>query len=599
VPTRAGDVEHGATIGWAEARQQTLRDRRSIGHGAIVPIACGEVRRTESEVSGTNRSCGRLPQVNGRLVLRTAIVCAIAASLVSMVVSLQPSDAQVAPTRPLDTDINDYVVFGFQTVAIKGSDIAGRGEIRGGNIGANGIDAQLRSRGILRSSLDATVNICANKHITMSEGSQVVGDTVRFSSDCTFWDLFANNIIGEGGGTTHAIVQPVGAFPKVAVPPFPSFGCTAGNDVTVRKGAPAFALAPGSYGAVESQDATTITLSAGVYEMCSLHLGQNVTFRAAVGTILYITGSLNIGNGTRFALDAACGLHAYVGGQGVGANDASINFGKNTQAAGHFFTLGRINLGNGNDLFGTFWGEHIISDFDIDVTYCPPIGEFPIVKHITGSGAGQQGEIRFDITCVPNPPNTTPIPPFIIPPGATGSPSTIITGVTIPAACTVTETATGDNEVVDVIQQPGVRGRAGPNGSLCPAFVARVLSAPNPEEQQTLPPVTFVNVIETTSTTTTTAPTTTTAAPTTTNPEETTTTAAPTTTTTTTTTTVAPSTTTSPPDTSIECILPTLPIDSTLPETGANGVNHPLVGALSATALGALLLLVVRRRRAA
>src|SRR5262249_6004591 len=64
----------------------------------------------------------------------------------------------------------------------------------------------------------------------------------------------------------------------------------------------------------------------------------------------------------------------YVGAQGVGSNDNAINLAKGTFVAGHFLTLdGKIALGNGNTLYGTFWGKDIISDFNDNVTDCRPI----------------------------------------------------------------------------------------------------------------------------------------------------------------------------------------------------------------------------------
>jgi hypothetical protein len=101
----------------------------------------------------------------------------------TMLIVLDAAAAQTAPSRPVDTRITDYVIFGFNTVFFKGSDIPGRGVIQGGDVGANG----------LGSSSSPTINICANKHVTMSDFSQLVGDVVRFTSNCTFWDMFAKH----------------------------------------------------------------------------------------------------------------------------------------------------------------------------------------------------------------------------------------------------------------------------------------------------------------------------------------------------------------------------------------------------------------------
>ncbi len=76
------------------------------------------------------------------------------------------------------------------------------------------------------------------------------------------------------------------------------------------------------------------------------------------------------------------------------------------------------------------------------------IGQLPITKEITGAGAGSQGPIQIDIVCsVPN----SSIPPFTIPAGApAGVVTTVVTGITVPARCTLTETQSGANQEVDV-----------------------------------------------------------------------------------------------------------------------------------------------------
>ena len=65
---------------------------------------------------------------------------------------------------------------------------AGRGIINGGDVGANGV-----------STGDPTVNICANGRVTMSDGSQLVADTLRAENSagnpCVFWDVFANRLL--------------------------------------------------------------------------------------------------------------------------------------------------------------------------------------------------------------------------------------------------------------------------------------------------------------------------------------------------------------------------------------------------------------------
>jgi hypothetical protein len=328
--------------------------------------------------------------------------------------------------------------------------------------------------------------------------------------------LFANQVIGSGGGTVHSGPTPV-TLPVVTRPTPPPTTCNPANPVTITTGTPPTTLPPGTYGDVEFQDGTAVTLEPGLYQMCNFHTGRNVVVNPAgvdvtthPGTEFRITGAFNLGNGTNFGLGAACATYVYARGDGVAANDLTINLGKNTLVAGHFLTDGTLELGNGSDLFGTFWANDIISDFDDNVTYCPPLGDFPFTKSISGPGAGSQGDITITITCVPSPPNGS-IPPFVIPGGApAGDYSTIVTDVTLPAVCQAIETAKGDNRKVVI---PAGRALATPQTILCPD-VGDLTVDPATGHPRALPPATLANVFETTtgptsstaSTTTTTAP---------------------------------------------------------------------------------------------
>ncbi len=90
------------------------------------------------------------------------------------------------------------------------------------------------------------------------------------------------------------------------------------------------------------------------------------------------------------------------------------------------------------------------------------LGNLPISKEITGAGAGSQGPIQIDVVCsVPN----SSIAPFKIPAGATGVVTTIVTGITVPARCTLTETQSGANQDVDVFADAPHAGRGNAGGS--------------------------------------------------------------------------------------------------------------------------------------
>lgn len=505
------------------------------------------------------------------------------------------------PTRPVDHDINAYVLFGFHSVAFKGANLSGRGIIDGGNVGSNGVDPN-----------NPTVNVCANARVTMSQGSQLVADTLRADNTpgnpCVFWDVFANRLTGGSSlGTINSGPTPV-SMPVVTPPAFPTVVCNAANPVTVLKGT-ATVLPPGTYGAVVVQDGATLTLQpGGLYQMCSFHTGHDVTVHVVPGTEIRILQNFELDQDTVFGEGAACSARVFVQGSGVGANDNTINFSKDTTVAGHFFTLGgKLNLGNETNLFGTFWANDIISDFDVNIDYCPLLGDFPITKSIEGPGAGSQGEIQIDIVCVPSPPNGS-IPPFTIPAGATGTVSTVVTGITLPAICQASETDNGANTVVVVGRSGRTALGAIPQSLGCPTLGLAT------GRNAALPGADLVNEYDTTTTTT---GATTTTSTTTTSSTSTTSTTSSTTSTSTTSSTTEPTTTSStesttsttlspptfPPD---SCVLPeevtSLQTTSTLEPTGITtealprtGGTAPVAAALVLLTGGLTLLGVVRR----
>ena len=95
-------------------------------------------------------------------------------------------------------------------------------------------------------------------------------------------------------------------------------------------------------------------------------------------------------NGNHFAEESACGTYVYVERQVDPRGKCQLRqLGRQTVAAGHFYSQGRINLGNSTILYGTFWGSHIASDFGIKYRVLrAPLGEFLITKAIVGASAG-------------------------------------------------------------------------------------------------------------------------------------------------------------------------------------------------------------------
>ena len=77
-------------------------------------------------------------------------------------------------------------------------------------------------------------------------------------------------------------------------------------------------------------------------------------------------------------------------------------------------------------------------------------GSLQVSKTIDGPAAGQQGEIVIRVMC-----NEVALADFVIPAGATGSPSATYTGIETPATCTITETSDGGSSAVTVVTVNG------------------------------------------------------------------------------------------------------------------------------------------------
>jgi hypothetical protein len=204
----------------------------------------------------------------------------------------------------------------------------------------------------------------------MDDDTQIVADTMRITSLCSVWDVFANGLVGASDVAPKHSGPNAFSVPVLAsVPAFPSFTCDAGNPVEVDKDGSAN-IGPGSYGQLTLKDGSTTTFGAGVYNLCSLHVGRDATVNVPAGAELRVVETFSIGNGTTFGSD--CSVPVYVRADGAGgANDVAINFAKHTVVRGHFLSLtGHMALGDDTDLFGQFVANTISSDKNVNVSGC-------------------------------------------------------------------------------------------------------------------------------------------------------------------------------------------------------------------------------------
>ena len=271
----------------------------------------------------------------------------------------------------INRDINSYVLFAYDELDLKGSNandtncapgVGGGGCVLGGNVGVNRVDP---------SGVRRDLRLGGNNHsIVLSPGAQTVGDSMRLSGgDASFYgDVFGNSVIatpppGLSSGPTP-FVGPI--IDPGSLPMLPAFTPGTQNRTFANSGA----LLPGDYQDIIVNNGVTLDLTPGIYNIRNFRAGQHVTINAPPGVVFHVKGVFRLNDDT-----ALLGFGQFLvesvrdNFNDLGANDVSINFGRDqSEIHGFFFAPnGRIDLGNDSDLFGQFWGRFIVSDFDVNV----------------------------------------------------------------------------------------------------------------------------------------------------------------------------------------------------------------------------------------
>src|SRR5262249_25968729 len=140
-----------------------------------------------------------------------------------------PASAVAAP----DTNINDYALYAYEHLENKG----------GGHIGGN---VGVRDAYVQNGSYNTSLGECNGKPLTMADGCQVAADTVNTTSDCSYYDLFANGVTGGSAPIVrHSQNTWTPPLPMTIPDPGP-FSCGS-NTSTIFSGA-VTSVAPGTYG---------------------------------------------------------------------------------------------------------------------------------------------------------------------------------------------------------------------------------------------------------------------------------------------------------------------------------------------------------------
>jgi cysteine-rich repeat protein len=280
---------------------------------------------------------------------------------------MAPPGGQAATTP--SRDINTYVLFALESLNFKGADSnpATRGHIVGGNVGVNNADPKNPPTPVLIMGGGGSPH-----PVLLSDNSQLVTDTAQLDADTSVFDLFVNRLVGAGpvirgmGPTsfTLPIIEPQN------LPVLPAFNCNPGAPIDVAED-DTLNLAPGTYGDVTVHDRGKLVFGPGTYTVCNLRSGRSVRITTDPGAIVQIAGEFTTNN--QSFIGPACETQFFVRGDGVGANNPTVSFGRDSEFHGLVFAPnGRIALGSRTDLFGRFHSKTITSDFNTNVTNCPP-----------------------------------------------------------------------------------------------------------------------------------------------------------------------------------------------------------------------------------
>jgi hypothetical protein len=304
-----------------------------------------------------------LVQKRRSISVRAAFLLCVITSVVTMgAVNMWPAAAANPPTRPIDRNINNYVLFALDSLHLKG----GNGtttNITDGDVGVQSDDPSDH------------MNLCvggSGHSIFMGDGTQANSDNFASGPACSFWDVYSNNLTGgpvirnSGPNTfTTPIIAPGD------LPAFPSFTCNPANPVVVPKNG-SQTLPPGTYGDLVVQNGATVTFGAGTYTFCGVTMGQNASIVDVDATVVQIADSLSANGGT---IGPSPSAKWFVRGDDVhNSNDTAVQFGREGTIAGTFWVPDhQMNLGHGTDLTGHFWAESIDSDWNIQVHGVKPI----------------------------------------------------------------------------------------------------------------------------------------------------------------------------------------------------------------------------------
>ncbi len=176
-------------------------------------------------------------------------------------------------------------------------------------LGENTVD--LKDRAAVAADVVAGVYLEIGSQAVLTGDGYVGGDSLIRSNGTVDGDLSLAGVLSDQGGYT--ITGDLAQNASLDLPTLEVKTLTAGGDpTTVGDGE---TLAPGTYGDVAVADGAAVTLSAGVYNLLSLHVYSNADLILDGDVEINVVGDLELGDSSEVLGDAA--LEVYVDGAAV------------------------------------------------------------------------------------------------------------------------------------------------------------------------------------------------------------------------------------------------------------------------------------------
>jgi hypothetical protein len=321
---------------------------------------------------------------------RKLLVGGILAALVSAIALPILASGAAAPIPVPSSNINDYALYAYSTLQIKGGSSV-NGNIAAGTkhynapagctsvpaaVATNVNEYTLSTAFLKNSSCSpygypaavgnrAHVSLCQgtdfNSRLDLGTGYLVSPSVdINYTTYCKIPHTFslANN---EGASPAAAFHEQF-ATPDINMPSLPitSWAATCVGAQPLPSAAPK----PGTYTVSGSTDISLLILGSGLYNFCGtgLTIAQGGTLMTNPDTVVNVQGKLWLKGGTAFG--------SWLANNGTRFNvSGALSLGKNTRTKGTFLAPNAdADLGNGTYLDGQVWAFAIHSDWGITVT---------------------------------------------------------------------------------------------------------------------------------------------------------------------------------------------------------------------------------------